>query len=163
MSYYGVFHHSVLVCRVHTAICHIAHDVVGDYPSASHGVCWLSRDLLAQWYAQSPYTNIVDFRGFDSSTILALRGGILMSIGDFPEVLSQTMLLGTMLVGRLGVLEEHQWLCEGNECFARKLCFFVVVARICVDCITYIILGRLGVTPACFNKMRQLSDARGKT
>ena len=25
-------------------------------------------------YGQSPYTNIVDFRGFDSSTILILRG-----------------------------------------------------------------------------------------
>ena len=32
-------------------------------------------------------TNIVDFRGFDSSTILILRGGILISIGDFPEML----------------------------------------------------------------------------
>ena len=29
-------------------------------------------------------TNIVDFRGLDSSTILNLRGGILMSIGNFP-------------------------------------------------------------------------------
>ena len=27
----------------------------------------------------------MDFRGFDSSIILILRGGILMSIGDFPE------------------------------------------------------------------------------
>ena len=29
----------------------------------------------------NPPTNIVDFRGFDSSTILILRGGIIMSIG----------------------------------------------------------------------------------
>ena len=47
--------------------------------------------------------NIVDFGGFDSSIMLFLRGGILMSIGDFPESLSQAMLVGTMLVGRLGV------------------------------------------------------------
>ena len=31
----------------------------------------------------------MDFRGFDSSIILILRGGILMSIGIFPESLSQ--------------------------------------------------------------------------
>ena len=50
-------------------------------------------------------TKIVDFRGFDSSVILILRGGILMSIGDFPESLTQAMLVGIMLVGRLGVIQ----------------------------------------------------------
>ena len=30
-------------------------------------------------------TNPKDFRGFDSRIILILRGGILMSMGDFPE------------------------------------------------------------------------------
>ena len=54
-------------------------------------------------YAQLP-TNIVDFTGFDSSIILIQRGGILMSIGNLPESLSQAMLVGTMLVGGLGVL-----------------------------------------------------------
>ena len=44
----------------------------------------------------------MDFRGFDSSIILILRGGILTPIGDVPESLSQAMLVGTMLVGRLG-------------------------------------------------------------
>ena len=48
-------------------------------------------------------TNIVDFGGFDSSIMLFLRGGILMSIGNFPESLSRAMLVGIMLVGRLGV------------------------------------------------------------
>ena len=51
-------------------------------------------------------TKILDFRGFDSSRILTLRGGILVSIGDVPESLSQAMLVGIMLVGRLGVLFE---------------------------------------------------------
>ena len=48
-------------------------------------------------------TNIVDFRGFDSSRILNLRGEIPRPIGDSPESLSQAMSVGVMLVGRLGV------------------------------------------------------------
>ena len=48
-------------------------------------------------------TNIVDFRGFDSSIILILRGGILTCIGNIPESLSQAMLVGVMLVEGLGV------------------------------------------------------------
>ena len=38
-------------------------------------------------------TNIVDFRGFDSSVILILRGGIPRFIGNFRESLSQAMLV----------------------------------------------------------------------
>ena len=49
------------------------------------------------------YANIVDFGGFDSSTILIWRGGISRPIGDFPESLRQAMLVGIMLVGKLGV------------------------------------------------------------
>ena len=48
-------------------------------------------------------TNIMDFRGFDSSTNLFRRGGILMPIGNFPESLSQAILVGIMLAGRFGV------------------------------------------------------------
>ena len=48
-------------------------------------------------------TNIVDFGGFDSSIILILRGGIPRPMGNFPESLSQALLVGIMLVGRLGV------------------------------------------------------------
>ena len=54
-------------------------------------------------------TNIVDFRGFDSSIVLIQRGGILMSIGDLPENLSKVMLVGTMLVERLGVYCYYQY------------------------------------------------------
>ena len=47
-------------------------------------------------------TNIVDFRGFDSSTILMLRDGILISIGEFPESLSRAMLVGVIReIGRI--------------------------------------------------------------
>ena len=50
-------------------------------------------------------TQILDFRGLDSSIILilTLRGLILMSKGDFPESLSQAILVGIILVGRLGI------------------------------------------------------------
>ena len=49
-------------------------------------------------------TDIVDFRGFDSSIILILGGGIPRPVGNIPESLSQAMLVGVMLVvGRLGV------------------------------------------------------------
>ena len=47
-------------------------------------------------------TIIMAFRGFDSSIILILRSGILMSKGDFPESLDQAIVVGIML-GRLGV------------------------------------------------------------
>ena len=49
------------------------------------------------------HTNIVDFTGLDSSIILISRGGIPRPIGNFPQSLSQAMLVGTMLVGRLSV------------------------------------------------------------
>ena len=51
-------------------------------------------------------TNIMDFRGFDSSRILKLRGGIPRAIGDFPESLSQAILVGIMLVGRFSVVRD---------------------------------------------------------
>ena len=48
-------------------------------------------------------TKILDFGGFDSSIISVLRGGILMSMGSLPEILSQAILAGIILVvGRLG-------------------------------------------------------------
>ena len=47
--------------------------------------------------------NIVGLRGFDSSIILNSRSGILRPMGNFPESLSQAMLVGVMLAGRFGV------------------------------------------------------------
>ena len=60
-------------------------------------------------------TNIVDVRGFDSSIILNLRGGILRPIGNLPEILSQAMLVRIMLVGNLGVMGSLQILCFSTE------------------------------------------------
>ena len=39
-------------------------------------------------------TKIMDFRGFDSSVILSLRGGIPRPIGNVPESLSEAILVG---------------------------------------------------------------------
>ena len=47
---------------------------------------------------------ILNFRGFYSSGILILRGGILMSIGNIPEISSQQILVGIILAGRVGVM-----------------------------------------------------------
>ena len=64
----------------------------------------MPRKLFALRFATANLrTNIMDFRGFDSSTILILRGGMIMSIGYFPESLSQAILVGIVLVGRLWV------------------------------------------------------------
>ena len=58
--------------------------------------------FLAHGSTANLRTKILDFRGFVSSRILILRGGILLSVGDFPESLSQAILVGRLLVGRLG-------------------------------------------------------------
>ena len=51
-------------------------------------------------------TKTLDFRGFDSSRILVLRGRILMSIGNLSDILRRQILAGIILVilaGRSGV------------------------------------------------------------
>ena len=48
-------------------------------------------------------TKIPGFGGFASSGIKIFRGGLLMSIGNSPESLSQRILVWRILVGRLGV------------------------------------------------------------
>ena len=58
---------------------------------------------------------------------LIIRGGILMSIGDFPESLSQAILVGIMLVGRLGVLPSAQ-------CEAHSLTCCILIVREGIPC-----------------------------
>ena len=77
---------------------------------STHGICEFGADMSKPDIASFRHThtanlptNIMDFRGFDSSIIFILGGGILMSIGDFPESLSQAILVGVTLVGGLGV------------------------------------------------------------
>ena len=82
----------------------------------SKAICWArtalcrhrSRRLLGSLHwpfeiTANPRTNIADFRGFASNIILIQRGGILRPIGNFLESLSQAMLVGGMVVERLGV------------------------------------------------------------
>ena len=67
-------------------------------------------------FSQTPVvhgTKTLDVRGFDSTRILTLGGGTLMSIGNFPEVLSQRILAGIALVGRLGVMRSRAGLQRG--------------------------------------------------
>ena len=66
---------------------------------------------------------ILHFRGFYSSIILILRAGIPRPMGNFPESLSQAILVGIIIVGRLGVqvaasfLETPRWSmpCSGRR------------------------------------------------
>ena len=55
----------------------------------------------------SPPTKSLDFRGFDSSRLLILRGGKFLCplnlIGGLPESLTQGLLVGKLLVGGPGV------------------------------------------------------------
>ena len=44
------------------------------------------------------------YRYFDSSRILIVSGGILMSVRNFREIMSQAISVGIILVGRLGVV-----------------------------------------------------------
>ena len=68
--------------------------------------CMMYDDLvqpISVWY------QVLDFGGFDASRILMLRGWIFMSIGNFPEVSSQAILVGMIFVGRLGVPCNRVW------------------------------------------------------
>ena len=109
--------------------------------------------LTSDAHMANPPTNIVDVRGFDSSIISILRGGIPRPIWSFPESLSRAMLVGVMLVGRLGVpsrfLEPCStarlwlWLLSlvqirescGMRCFP---CSYINVRKCCVDIYIYI-------------------------
>ena len=65
-------------------------------------------------------TKIMDFRGFDSSRVLVLWGGVLMSMGNSPEMLSRRLLVGKVLVGRLALACGHWPLREGGHAAARE-------------------------------------------
>ena len=55
------------------------------------------------WVTANLHQNIMGFRGFASSRISILRDAIPRPIGNFPESLIQAILVGIMLVGRVGV------------------------------------------------------------
>ena len=74
---------------------------------ARKDLLWQLETSLRSTSTASLRSKILNFRGFDSSIILILRGGILTSIGDFLESLSQIILEGIILVGRWGAALLH--------------------------------------------------------
>ena len=64
----------------------------------------VDKPMLKACSTVSLRTKTLDFRGLDSIIILMLRGGILMSKGNVLESLSQLILVGIILVGRLAVI-----------------------------------------------------------
>ena len=79
---------------------------VDDYvlPSFERGVPAQRGALTSHTITANLRTDIMDFGGFDSNIMLILRGGILRTVGGFPESLSQAILVGIILVGRLGAV-----------------------------------------------------------
>ena len=53
-------------------------------------------------------TKILDFGGFDSSIIFIIRGGIMVSVGKVSAIWSREILVGLILVWRLGV-QSFRW------------------------------------------------------
>ena len=67
-------------------------------------------------------TKILDFRGFYSNIILISRGGILMSAGISPEIMSQQIIVWRILVGRLGRLDRNKRLVPDKDCEHERGC-----------------------------------------
>ena len=89
-----------IICKNSTIIyacIKLHYDIFHDITSCYNMLCYV---MLS--YTPNLPTNIVDFRGFDSSTILVLRGGTLMSVGNSPESLSQAMLGGCNVSREIG-------------------------------------------------------------
>ena len=59
--------------------------------------------VIPGWDTATHRTKILDFRGFDPSIILSLRGGISRPVGNLPESLRQRILVWRFLVERLAV------------------------------------------------------------
>ena len=95
---------------IHIYICNIGSFAFGQGSSSRWGfqtmasIVWSSRREPPTEYTTSGErdrnlcTKILDFREFDWSRILILRGRLPMSTGIFPEMLSQRILAGILLV-----------------------------------------------------------------
>ena len=73
-------------------------------------------------------TKIPDFRGFDSSRILILRGGILMSMGNSLERLSQAILAGNLSreIGRM-LTDMPQSCSQGLSAAHHTINMFIII------------------------------------
>ena len=67
----------------------------------SNAIVSYQRSTSVYYFTPNLPTNVVGFGGLDSSTVLAMFGGVLLNESKSLEVLTQAILVGTMLVGRL--------------------------------------------------------------
>ena len=88
----------------------------------------------------------LDFRGFDSIRVVIPRVGILTSMGNFPEILSQTVLAGVVLVGRLRM-----------SCMCAYMYIYIYIYVCSRNDI--VLVGRF--RRACSGSARQCSSRRG--
>ena len=97
-----------------------------------------SRGVTSRRVTANLRKNILDFRGFGSSIILNSRGGHFRSIGNFPESLSQRILAGIILVGRLDVCNKYYTCCNSQCTVIIHICMrvFSVGLRACLQCST---------------------------
>ena len=72
-------------------------------------------------------TNIMDFRGFDSSLILILRGGIPRPIGNFLEALSRAILVGIITVHDM--YQPQRVVKSGGGYCWQRCCYLVLLDR----------------------------------
>ena len=94
------------VCSVYIYI-HIIACTGGEHRDTQQGGGGVQRQgtrpALARRSTSSLRNKILDFRGLDSSRILICKGWNSHANRNFPEDLSQAILVGTISVGRLGV------------------------------------------------------------
>ena len=77
------------------------------FATASRYTTYQSLRLIHNACTPNLPTNIMDFRGFDRNIILILGGGIIMPTENCLESCCQTILVGIMLAGRLGVNDKR--------------------------------------------------------
>ena len=94
----------VLVYHVHWFVACAMSTFISHHLTSYHIISYhiISYHIPNAQCAANLRTKILDFRGFGSSIISTWRGGILMSMGGFPEIMSQQSLVWRILVGRLG-------------------------------------------------------------
>ena len=97
-----------------------------------------SKVFTKRCHSASLRNKILDLRGFDSSRILILRGGILRSIGDFPEIMNQRIVFCGLLVCGLTVFLVHAstWDAEWSSQFwhlsiCERMCLSVCFSDAC--------------------------------
>ena len=96
------------------------------------------REYIMESFTCRSFFPLEGFRGFDSSIILSLRNGILMSIGNFPESPSQRILAGTILAGSLGLISAA---CASARAAPQRTDYYILsYTMLCYIMLCYVIL-----------------------